>query len=242
MADDVQAAAQALSRALTAALGDNLVTLMLYGSAARGTSVAGRSDANVLLVVRDASADTLRRAAPALKAWIRVAKAPPLIQSEADWAASADVFPIEVEDIRDAHRLLAGRDVLAGLSTDRVDLRQELEREARGKLIRLRAEYAATGGDGQVLAELLARALSTFLVFFRAGLRLAGTPVPQDPGAVVAAAAAVAGFDAGAFGWAITARQKSPAPSLQPFDPVAAAYLQAVEQFVVWVDQLKTVA
>ena len=237
MADDIDAAAQSLSSAMVAALGDNLVSLMLYGSAARGSRVAGRSDANVLLVVRDASADALRRAAPALAAWLKVAKAPPLIQTEADWAASADVFPIEVEDIREAHRLLAGRDALAGLVTTRENLRLELEREARGKLIRLRAEYAAAGADGQALAELLARALSTFLILFRAGLRLAARPVPAGDEQVVAAAAGVAGFDANAFAWALGARQRPRAPALAPFDPIAAAYLAAVERFVLWVDQ-----
>ena len=239
MADDINSAAQTLGTALRAALGDNLVALLLYGSAARGTNVSGRSDANVLLVVRDASADALRRAAPALNAWTKVAKAPPLIQSERDWAASADVFPIEVEDIRDAHRLLAGRDVFEGVTTTREDLRLELEREARGKLIRLRAEYAATGGDGRVLAELLVRALSTFLVLFRAGLRLAGDAVPGDAQGVVRATASRAGFDGAAFDWALAARDKASPPALQPFDAVAARYLGAVEQFVQWVDRGK---
>src|SRR5438477_8231359 len=117
MADDREKAIASLARDLPAALGDNLVSLLLYGSAARGDAVPGRSDINVLLVVRDASAATLHRASPVLQAWLAVAHAAPLIQSEADWAASADVFPIEIEDMRAGHRLLAGRDVLAGLST-----------------------------------------------------------------------------------------------------------------------------
>ena len=37
---------------LEAALGDNLVALLLFGSAARGTHVAGRSDRNVLVIGR----------------------------------------------------------------------------------------------------------------------------------------------------------------------------------------------
>ncbi len=239
MADDLEAAVQALTQGLTAALGDNLVALMLYGSRARGTHVPGRSDVNVMLVVRDASASTLHRAAPALNAWVRVAHAPPLIQSEADWAASADVFPIEVEDIREAHRLLAGRDVLAGLRTTPGDLRQQLEREARGKLIRLRAEYAAAAADGRVMAQLLATALGTFLVLFRAGLRLTGTSVPREAEEVVRAAAAAAGFDAAAFDWALRARRQSSPPALKAYDPRAAGYLAAVEKFVAWVDGLQ---
>jgi hypothetical protein len=220
-------------------LGDDLVSLMLYGSAARGTHVPGRSDVNVLLVVRDASAATLNRAAPALNDWIALARTPPLIQSEADWKASADVFPIEVEDIRDGHRLLAGRDVVTGLATTHADLRQELEREARGKLIRLRAEYAVAASDGQRLAELLVRATSTFLVLFRAGLRLAGSRVPSDPEGVIRAMAHDAGFEPTALSWVLAERARARPAALKSFDPIAADYLLAIEKFVRFVNDVQ---
>ncbi|HEY2806291.1 MAG TPA: hypothetical protein VGI92_10590 [Gemmatimonadales bacterium] len=237
MADGNEAAIQALTQGLAKALGDNLVSLMLYGSVARGDHVAGRSDINVLLVVRDASATTLHAASPVLGSWLRVAHAPPLIQSEADWSASADVFPIEIEEIRDAHRLLAGRDVVGNLKTDRSDLRRQLEHDARGKLVRLRAEYAAAAADGKVLAELLARATGTFLVLFRATLRLAGRPVPADATAVVREAAVAAGFDAAPFEWALGARLGAKAPSLKPYDETATAYIASVQKLVDWVDK-----
>jgi len=225
-----------LTRGLRTALGDDLVALMLYGSAARGAHVPGRSDVNLLVVLRDASADVLRRAAPALAAWARQHHAPPLIQTEADWAASADVFPIELEDIRDAHRVLAGRDVLSAIRTNPEDLRRELEREARGKLIRLRAAYAATLRDGRALGALLAESVGTFVVLFRAALRLAKLPVPADAAEVVKATGALGGFEAGAFDWALSARAAKKTPALSPDDPIAAAYLAAVGRFVQYVN------
>ena len=240
MANETDAATTALTRGLQDALGDDLVALMLYGSTARGTQVPGRSDRNVLLVVRDASAATLRRASPALSAWAKAGHPPPLIQTEADWAASADVFPMEIEDIREAHVVLAGRrDVISALVTTVADQRRELEREARAKLIRLRAEYAVAAHDGKVLAELLVRALGTFLVLFRAALRLTGAASPADPVALVHAAAAAAGFDAAPFEWAIAARQAAKTPALKAFDPLAVGYLAGVERLVGYVDGLK---
>ena len=216
------------------------MALMLYGSMARGTHVPGRSDRNVLLVVRDASAEALRRASPALSAWAKAGHPPPLIQTEADWAASADVFPMEIEDIREAHVVLAGRrDVLSTLVTTAADQRRELEREVRAKLIRLRAEYAVAAHDGKVLAELLVRALGTFLVLFRAALRLTGAPAPADPAALVRAAAAAAGFEVAPFEWAITARRAAKTPALQAFDPLATGYLAGIERLVGYVDKLK---
>jgi hypothetical protein len=210
---------------------------MLYGSTARGTQAAGRSGLDVLVVLRDAGAESLHKAAPVLAAWAKAGNPPPLIQSEADWHASADVFPIEVEDIREAHRVLAGRDVTADVITTRDDQRRELEREARGKLIRLRAEYAVAAGDGATLAELLARATGTFVVLFRAALRLQGGALPEAPLEVVRATAKAAGFDAQPFERALASRASVPAQPLQARDAAAAAYLEAVQRFVDWIDK-----
>ena len=59
---------------LTAALGDNLVSLLLFGSAARGTDTEGRSDLNVLLIVKDAGVVRLHAATPALAEWAKFTK------------------------------------------------------------------------------------------------------------------------------------------------------------------------
>jgi hypothetical protein len=234
-----EAAIAALTKGLTDALGEDMVSLMLYGSAARGTAVPGHSDVNVLLVLRQAPADLLHRAASALAAWRKAGHPAPLIQTEVEWAASTDVFPMEIEDIREAHRLLAGKDVVSGLKTLRGDVREELEREARGKLIRLRAEYAASAADGKAMGALLAGAAGTFLTFFRAALRLAGRPIPADPASVVREASLLAGFDASAFDWAIAERRGAKPKQLGPHDPIATAYLAAVERFVKYVNDLK---
>lgn len=236
---DAQDAVAALTRGLQEALGADLVSLMLYGSEARGMAIRGWSDVNVLVVLKDASAAVLGRAAGPLKAWRKTGHPAPLIQTEAEWRAAADVFPLEIEDVRDAHRLLAGRDVISGLATKRADLREELEREARGKLVRLRAEYAVADGDRAAVATLLARATGTFLVFFRAALRLAGQPVPAEPGELVRAAADLVGFDAGAFGWALAARAAAGKLKSAPDGALAANYLVAVERFVGYVNDLE---
>jgi hypothetical protein len=233
-----EAAIAALTKGLTDALGNDMVSLMLYGSSARGTAVPGYSDVNVLLVLRQATADVLRRVAGALTAWRKAGHPAPLIQTEAEWAASTDVFPMEIEDIREAHRLLAGRDVVSGLKTARADVREELEREARGKLIRLRAEFATSAADGKAIGALLAGAMGTFLTFFRAALRLAGRPIPAEPESVVREASVLAGFDAAAFDWALAERGGAKPKRHGPHDPAAAAYLAAVERFVNYVNDL----
>ncbi len=239
MADAHGKDVEAFAGRLRAAVGDNLVAAVLYGSAARGTYVKGRSDLNVLVVLRDASAEALRPAARVLADWTKAGEPAPLVFSEAEWRASADVFPIEVEDMREAHRLLEGADVFAGLPTARADLRQELEREVRGKLLRLRTEYAAAAPSGKALGRLLLGSASTFLVLLRAVVRLAGRVPPREPAALVRAAEEVAGLDAAAFEWVVGRLEGKAMPALEPFDPAAVRYVDAIERLARFVDETR---
>src|SRR5712675_2294982 len=99
MAATVEKRIEQVAVRLESALGSNLVSLTLYGSAARNQHVDGRSDINLLLIARDATTEALRGVAPVLAEWIGGGEAPPLIFSEEEWRASADVFPIEIEDM-----------------------------------------------------------------------------------------------------------------------------------------------
>jgi len=224
---------------LEGALGDDLVAAVLYGSAARGTYVKGRSDVNVLVILRDASAEALRPAAAILADWTKAGEPAPLIFAEAEWRASADVFPIEIEDMREAHRLVRGRDVFGGLATTRADLRSELEREVRSKLLRLRTEYAAAAPSGKALARLLLASASTFLTLFRATLRVVGQAPPRETAALVRATAAVAGMDERAFDWVVGRLEGKAMPSLEPFDQAAVRYVDAIERLARFVDETR---
>jgi predicted nucleotidyltransferase len=166
---------------------------VLYGSAARGDYVHGRSDINLMLVLDDPSPGRLRALAPAFSAWRKVGSEPPLVISRAEWARAADVFPIEITDMRTGYRVLRGADPLDGARVQPGDLRQALERELRGKLLRLRQGYAAAAGDEKALGQLAGGSAATMLVLFRGLLTLAGRPVPQAPAVLAAEAAGLLG-------------------------------------------------
>ena len=239
MAADRKLGVEEFARRMETALGGNLVSLVLFGSAARGTHVEGRSDVNVLAIVRDASVAALHAATPVVAEWTKEGQPAPLIFAEAEWRAATDVFPIEIEDIRDAHRVLAGRDPLEGLVTRRADLRTELEHEIRGKVLRLRTEYAAAAADGKALGRLLVHSAGTFFVLFRATLRLTGGAPPARHDALVREACAAAGLDASAFAWVLAALDGTKGPELAPYDPVAGKYVDAMEKLAEYVDKLK---
>jgi len=237
MAKDTNAKLELLAADLERTLGENLVSLVLYGSVARGAA-HGHSDVNLLLVLADASPAALRAIGPIVHRWVKTGHPPPLIFSEAGWRASTDVFPLEMEDMRQAHRVLRGRDPLDGLETSPADQRRQLEREALGKLLQLRAEYTASGPHSKALEALLASSAGTFLTLFRAVLRLKGSVPPQAPEELVGAAARVIGFDPTAFDWVLARLAGCKVARLTQFDPIAERYLGAVERLAEYVDQM----
>ncbi len=154
--------------------GEDLVAILLYGSAAAGEHVHGRSDLNVAVVLRQVTPALLRKAAGHLRSWHRRAFATPMFFDSEFLHGSLDVFPIEFLDMQERHRVLWGSDVLAGLEITRANLRRQCEQELRGKLLRLRQSYVESGHDPAALERVLAVAVSSLAVLVRTLLRLGG--------------------------------------------------------------------
>ena len=184
--------------ALSQALGPRLVSLVLYGSVAReqGAERGQPGGMNTLLIVDGVDADLFSRLGNSVRAWIGAKHPPPLIFTEREWRESADAFPIEFDDIRAAHRVLAGRDPWHGISVKHQDVRRQLEHELKGKLVHLRQAYAADWGNAKRLAETVQSTWAGFLTMLRAVLRLAGRTAPAAPEALVRDAAVLIGFGA----------------------------------------------
>ncbi|MCH9015018.1 MAG: hypothetical protein IH877_04940 [Gemmatimonadetes bacterium] len=235
MANKIESA-EKLAQELESCLGDNLRSLLLFGTALRGGFAPAHQDLNVLIILDDASTAALRPIQPALSAWAKKRNPVPLIFSEAGWKASTDVFPIEIEDMREAHRLIKGDDPFEELTTTRADLRQELEREVRGKLLQLRAEYATRAPDGKALTMLLIDSASTFFVLMRALVRLDGGEPAKDPAGLVEQASEIADLDKTAFEWVIQKISGATVKALKPYDVIGANYVDAIEELAAYVD------
>lgn len=230
--------AETFARDVAAALGGRLGALLLYGSAAREERVPRRAALNTLLVC-DAVDETLFAALePAVRTWTRAGHPAPLIFTAQEWRDSSDAFAIEYEDIRQSHRLLAGRDPWQGISVRREDLRRQLEFELVGKLVRLRQAYAAARSDAKRLTELVVGSASGFFTMLRSVLRLSGRAVPAAPDEVVRDAAALVGFSAAALDDLVAHARGGPPLALAPRDPRAVAYLATVARTAEFVNGL----
>jgi hypothetical protein len=188
-----EAALVGYTREVSSALGEGLLSLVLYGSAVGEDWVAGRSDLNTAIVVRHVTLDVLEALAPIVVRWRRRGLAVPLIVDR-DWLERArDVFPMELGDIHRCHRVLAGADPFAALAVDPAALRRECEHEARGKLLRLRALFLEAGGRPKALEPLMLGSLKSFLVLLRHLLRLMGREPAHGYAGVLAEGEAVVG-------------------------------------------------
>jgi predicted nucleotidyltransferase len=210
---------------------------VLFGSAARGQHVPGWSDINVLLVADGLGPADLVAARPALASWRDGAQALPLLFSLAEWRRSADAYPLEIAEMRTAYRVLRGTDPLAGMRVQPADLRAALEREFRGKLMRLRQGFALFAGDAKELTEFVRRSASSLLLLCRGLLVLGGGAVPAEASAVIVAAAAAAGFPPDAM-VRIIARRADKAWQCTEAD--IREYLLAVEQAARYIDNFQT--
>jgi predicted nucleotidyltransferase len=157
---------------------NGLKSVILYGSAVAGDYVGKRSDYNVLVVTEDLGIGTLDAISKTASAWAKAGNPAPLLFTEERLAQATDVFPIELLDIRECHKILFGEDLVHGLEIDTTNLRLEIEHELRGQLIRLRQSYLLTQGKTTAIIDLMVESLSTFLVLFRASLRLFEDQVP----------------------------------------------------------------
>ncbi len=159
-----------------AALGERLVGIALYGSAAGNDWVAGRSDVNTAIVVSRVALDVLEALARVVPRWRARGFALPLVVDREYLTRARDVFPMELDDIARQHRLLAGEDVFATPPPSRAALRHECEYEARAKLLRLRTLFIAEGGAADAVGALMLDSEKSFLVLLRHLLQLRGTP------------------------------------------------------------------
>jgi hypothetical protein len=227
-------AVEAFAHEISGALGQRLVALLLYGSAARGTANTKHSDVNTLLVVDVVDDQLFTLLEAPLRSWTDAQHPPPLIMTEPEWRYSADAFPVEYEDIREAHRLLAGRDLWIDVQVEPDHVRRQLERELMGKLVHLRQLYAAARLRPGALASVIEESASGFFTMLRAVLRLAGKTPPAEPGELLAVAGALVGFAA-----APLSALASPARPLKlsAGDPLPGAYLAAVTRTTEYVNR-----
>ncbi len=223
------------------AAGQNLESVILFGSAVSGDFHAGTSNLNLFCVLRDASLAALDAAAPVAQWWEEQKYPLPLLMTHDELVRSCDVFAIELLDMQQRHRVLYGIDPFTGLVISPPQHRAQLEYELREKLILLRQQVLRTIGSDARLWELLARSASSFGTLFRHALIVLGQPAPSEKRGAVQALAKVIGFDPSAMLLVLNIRQGKADRANSDVRKIFSEYLAIVEQVTFAVDRAEPI-
>jgi predicted nucleotidyltransferase len=213
---------------LEQAVGASLKLVVLYGSAASGDYQPKHSDLNVLCVLERLDAAELEKLHPAAAWWARKGHPAPLVFTLDELRHSADVFAIELLDIKASHRPLFGEDVLDSLEVPMNLHRQQVERELRTNVIRLRQAFLAGPRDAPALQQLMNASVSTFAALFRHALLALGEQPPESKRAVVNRIAVLLELDPAAFHAVLDVREGRPRSGREDVLATFGSYLVAV--------------
>jgi predicted nucleotidyltransferase len=159
--------------------GSDLLSVILYGSGARGEYIPKKSDINFLILLSENGIDSLSKAFKVVVRWRKRRVNTPLFLTKNYIQASLDVFPIEFLNLKSYYQVVYGEDVLQSLVIEKKFLRLQCEREIKGKLLQLRQQFLETKGSKREIENLLARSAPTFYSIFRALLFLQDKAIPS---------------------------------------------------------------
>jgi hypothetical protein len=163
------------------AMGENLESVVLYGSTVRGDAQAPYSDLNLLCVVRSAARAELEKMASLVNWWSQgQGQRSPLIFTADELRRSADVFAIELLDMKRAHRVLYGAEIIASIQVPMNLHRVQVEHELRTLIQKLRQHYLHGPAEEASLRTVLAKSVSSVVTLLRHTLIAMDHDAPID--------------------------------------------------------------
>lgn len=162
--------------------GDNIVSIILYGSATGKDFSPKTSDINLLVVFKELDFHHLNKSLKLVSSGIQKKIAAPLFLSRTHIDTSKDVFPVEFLEFQENHILLYGQEVFKDMHIEvrRDHVRLFCEQQIKGKLIRLRQAYLEVGLKKKGIEALMKESLYGLMPIFRALIRLKGATPPVD--------------------------------------------------------------
>jgi predicted nucleotidyltransferase len=219
---------------LREAAGKNLVSIIVYGSAAGKDFRRDYSDINVLMVANKLPLEGLKALVSVMHWWRDRGHPPLVIFTREEIERAADVFSIELYDMKHRHRVLDGEDVFATLQIPMAMHRVQLEHELRTNLLRLRQGYIADPSEDAVL-NLMLQSITSFGTLFRHVLIAVGQEPPAHRRDATVKLGELVGFDPKPF-LEVFAMREGHSHALHVNDTFR-QYLFTIEQVTNWVDR-----
>ena len=234
----VHDALNGLLRDLQKTHGENLASVVLYGSAAAGDHVELRSDYNLLITLKRITPEDLRLAQAPMREWQRLGHPLPVYFTTEELSDAADVFPIEFHQMANARVVLYGQDPFELVKLSDANLRHQTEYELRSKLIQLRRMYIPASVSIEKLCDLMSDSLASFASLFRAVLHLHGQAAPVAKPDCVRATVQHFGLDAEPFEKIFAFRAGGDLPPIESqANDIFAAYMEQLDRVIQVVDE-----
>jgi len=218
--------------------GRNLVSVILYGSAAAGDFVPEHSDYNILIALEKIGPADLRNAHATVREWVRMGNPLPVYFTARELVDAADVFPIEFYQMSVSRKVLFGPDVLENVRVESENLRLQAEYELRSKLLQLRRAYIPASHSIDGLKSLMADSLSSFTALFSAVLIVKGEKPPVTKREILRMTAQKLGVDGLPFEKVLNIREQQFAEKLddRSANELFGQYMEQIENVINAVD------
>lgn len=217
---------------------DDLVSIVLYGSAASGEFIEAHSNVNLLVVLKNTDLSTLEVSRRLVNKRSN-RRIEPLFLSHEYLLNSSDVFPIEFLDMKENYTCLYGQDVLKELKIDLKNLRFQCEQELKSKLILLKQQYLKINPrDRAAFANLLFRNLTSVLHILRNLVRLKGKKPSYNKEDILRQAAVEFQVGIATFLKILKAKRSSAAIRADDFKALLADFVLELDRIAKIVDKL----
>lgn len=234
LSPEVRAALDRVAGALTRTLGENLHSLLLYGSAARGTHVPGVSDLNLLILLEESTPEAHTAIADALQE--SAERVEPLILGRALLARSLQAFAVKFLSIRRTYRVLHGADPFRDLAVDPALARFECEQSARNLRLRITRAYVVFGRDRARYSTFVARLSSSIFTALAEALRQTGQDLPGPYRDRLPAFAKTFGADAAVLGELLDLKAAARTMSPDEVAPFHSRLFRLLDAAVRWME------
>lgn len=176
-------------------LGDNLVSILIFGSQAFVEPENLKSNINLMVIVEHLTSDELKQISKPVQKWVKAKNPIPIVMGKSEWYSSFDVYALEYTDIKEKYRLLYGEDLTKDINVDKHYLRLQCESELKNLFLKYRNRYLLNINSDREMEKLANNVIKTLLVIFRGVIRLHNELVPESSEYVILQAAKFLEFD-----------------------------------------------
>jgi predicted nucleotidyltransferase len=218
------------------AFGNDLISVILYGSAVTEEYVPKKSDLNFLIVLSEEGIEQLHLVYDLVARWRKKRVGTPLFLTKAYIDSSLDTFPIEFLNIKRNYTVVFGEDILEGLSFEKKFVRMQCERELKGKLLLLRERYVETKGKAKALRNLISGTFPTFTFVFKGLLYLLDREVPATKRETISTLAKGLDLDQELFLSLLQIKEGTLKPSVKETEALFRKYLKEIRTLAKLID------